>query len=143
MAASVSDRGLLSVPVSPWGSLGRPWGMGGPWGCWGSPGGPGVPMGVPRAALCRDLIVKPDCFYYFLGANKNCAWAAAGLSYGGVGNPKLAMKTKSDENEGTKAESSGHTTPWAYRAGEYSMQFLCVDHFSTICFVVISARDMD
>ena len=33
--------------------------------------------------------------------------------------PKLLAEAKSDENERTKAESSGSNTPWAYRPGEF------------------------
>ena len=34
--------------------------------------------------------------------------------------PKVLAEAKSDENERTKAESSGSNTPWAYRPGEFN-----------------------
>ena len=38
--------------------------------------------------------------------------------------PKLLAEAKSDENERTKAESSGSNTPWAYRPGEFGFPTL-------------------
>ena len=44
--------------------------------------------------------------------------------------PKLLAEAKSDENERTKAESSGSNTPWAYRPGE----FLQREHLRSIVY---------
>ena len=82
--------------------------MGGPWGGpggslefpgWslgflGLPRGPlGLLMGVPRAALCRDLMVKPEWFnnpWDPIKMLKVTGTPAAGLSYGGVGSPFIS-----------------------------------------------------
>ena len=46
-------------------------------------------------------------------------WTSSGSIIRGVwAPPKLLAEAKSDENERTKAESSGSNTPWAYRPGE-------------------------
>ena len=78
-------------------------------------------MGVPRGALCRDLMVNPSGF--------NNPWEPVkmrGTSYRAIirgvwAPPKLLAEAKSDENEQATAESLGSNTPWAYRPGELIM----------------------
>ena len=76
-------------------------------------------LGDPQTDL-SCVLRNSNVFEGSLGARKfTKGWQVirsgpgSGLSYGGLGPPKLLAEAKSDEIEQTKAESSGPNPPWA------------------------------